>query len=69
MTDDLIAFTRCSVPGCDWRIHLRPGMTATRCYLHGGPAVAQYVEDGDGAIIRTRFMPREADPDFEPSAA
>jgi hypothetical protein len=57
-------FHRCPIPGCEWRIHAR----AVRCYDHRGPALAQYLVDSDGAIIRARFMPAEADPDFEPAA-
>jgi hypothetical protein len=61
-------FVRCSVPGCEWRIQLKTWMATTRCYQHLGPAVPQFAEDSDGAIIRTRFMPREADPEFDPAA-
>ena len=68
MSDDLLEFVRCSAPGCDWQIQLKPWMATTRCYQHLGPAVAQFVQDADGAIIRTRFMPAEADPDYDPAA-
>ena len=57
-------FTRCPTPGCDWQILYG----AQHCYQHRGPASAQYQTDHDGAIIRTRFMVREADPDFDPAA-
>lgn len=67
--DDLHTFSRCSAPGCDWHIQVRPGFSAARCYEHFGPAVAQYLTTSDGVeILRVRFMPRESDPDFEPAA-
>jgi hypothetical protein len=57
-------FVRCETPGCEWHILLG----YRRCYLHRGPAGPQYLVDSDGAIIKTKFMPRESDPDFEPAA-
>lgn len=66
MTDHLLAFTRCSVSGCEWQVQLKTWMATTRCYIHLGPAVPQYFTAADGSIIQTKFMPREQDPDYEP---
>jgi hypothetical protein len=67
---DLDKFTRCMVGGCYWRIWVRDGMTANRCYQHGGPGVVQYETSSDGIdILRVRFAPAEMDPNFDPDTA
>jgi hypothetical protein len=70
MIGDLDRFRRCAVPGCNWRVELRGGYSADRCYQHGGPGFAQYETSSDGIdILRVRFAPREMDPDFDPDNA
>jgi hypothetical protein len=59
---NLDAFVKCEVGGCDWRILLG----YRRCYQHRGPGGPQYKTDTDGAVVATKFMPREQDPDFDP---
>lgn len=69
LVSDLDYFTRCQVSGCNWQIERKPGMTADRCFLHGGPAFRQYETASDGVdILRVRFMEREEDPNFDPAA-
>lgn len=58
-------FVRCPVSGCDW--HILYG--TARCYLHKGPGGPQFRTDYEGAIIQTKFMTREQDPDFAPDDA
>jgi hypothetical protein len=69
IAEGLQAFVRCSVAGCEWHIQLKTWMATTRCYQHLGPAVPQYrAAIEDGAILEAKFMPREADPEFDPAA-
>ena len=56
MPSYLDAFRKCAISGCLWRI-----LGDKVCYQHGGRRHPQYVSDSDGAIIRTRFMPRQRD--------
>ena len=63
-TTDFDKFHRCPVAGCEWNILYG----ALRCYLHRGPASAQYLQDSEGAILQTRFFTREEDPDFNPDS-
>ena len=58
ITSDFDRFHRCPVSGCDWEIL----NTALRCYNHRGPALPQFQEDSEGAILRVRFMSAEDDP-------